>query len=393
MRVFAAGALVATIAVSVVSVSSRGYGAGSPAPLRIVWTSDPLTDARSVDATGPNSIIEDRGRLFVRLACRSPLPSVIAALDPKNGDVLWKWKMAGDAPGGPQAVAADEWRVYVLSEADGIAALSRSVPPELGHPRIYWRIRRPGNGRGVISVFDHKLSPPRSRELLVVRGESTVFALWRSTAKMCWELSRVRYINPVSVSRRGNMLFCVGQWDVLEWNRGVLFAIDMGRGEVVWQHGAEDRDIVACCLGGEVVYAVKADGGILCLDAESGEPAKSYGVRFSRTVLSCRAFGKVLLAVEGRGRGDPTLEAVDLSQGKRLWSKTFPRTGHLRVAFSEGGAYLATDTELIAVAAADGGETKLDLTKIGCPLPMLVCHGNRCYLATDRGTIVCVAAQ
>ena len=249
---------------------------------------------------------------------------------------------------------ADDWPQWRGPRRDGLSAetgLLKSWPPE--GPRLVWKTQGLGDGYSAFSVAGGRLYTQGQRG-----DQEYVYALDAATGKKIWEVAAGKPFR----ERRG--------------------------------HGPRGTPTI----DGNRLYALSADGTLVCLDAQSGKQAWGYNVveKFGASVLhwgiseSPLVDGDRLIVTPG-GSG-ASVVALNKSNGALLWKSQSDEAGYSSaIAFDVGGwRQIAVFTgEAVVGLNVNNGELLWRYDKVSnrtANIATPIFHQGHLFVSSDYGT-------
>ncbi|MEU0008205.1 serine/threonine-protein kinase [Streptomyces sp. NPDC006314] len=299
------------------------------------------------------------------------------ALDPADGTPLWRRAVAGEHTNGTPALAGG----LLLLPTNGGGRMV-ALDPASGKPR--WQRTVPGN-TGMRIADDM---------LLVTGADGTVTAVDGKSGEEKWHRRLPGRGTPTLTTYAGDPLVHAATTSA-NGAYTLVTALDAHTGTARWE----------ARLRGALRPVGSQDGSLILLSDDNASAVTDAVIRYSPGTKETRriTLPVPLTTPQATVRGDViyllaaggSLDAVDLSTGKRLW--------HLETAVSRGSApvvtteyvyFSAPDGRLLAVDARDGrllGQTPPRLGpssgEVAGTLPSPLVVGARVYATAPDGTV------
>lgn len=194
---------------------------------------------------------------LARLEDRVVAADVVGAVrlvEARTGEVMWETEPTGAAVYGAPLIAGDA--VIVVDEG----GIVRSLALQDGSER--WRQRAGG------PVF---VSPSAGdSRLLVATARGGLYAFELGTGRVDWQLALSDTTVRMTGAALGRARAYIGATD------GVVRAVDLTDGDVVWETRVDDAMSAPPMLTGDVLYVATLGERLLALEAESGEVVWEY---------------------------------------------------------------------------------------------------------------------
>ncbi|MFE5191882.1 serine/threonine-protein kinase [Streptomyces sp. NPDC056628] len=353
----------------------REAGAGRPAAASAVrpWAVKPSPKGGGL----PRCAHEDR-----RLLCAQP--GLVSALDPADGQVLWRYELAkGDVPGRAPEVSGG--LAHVLTHAGRHV---EAIDPASGELR--WEL----------DVSAYRGFRFAGDMLVLIGADGTARGVDSASGETRWERRIPGLGDAYAVSFPGNpWLFVAGT--SADGTRTRVRSIDPRDGKVRWDAPFDGALTPVGATDGEV-FLVAGDGGygeataVVRYSPASGATRR---VALSESLTQAQAGvhdGTVYLLGTGG-----SLVAVDLRAGRQRWSvQTSVSQGSAPVSDGRRVYLSAADGRLLAVDAAKGrlvGQTdprlNPDAAAATADLPVPALAGGRVHAGAPDGTVFAVDAR
>ncbi|OAI38926.1 hypothetical protein AYO40_01430, partial [Planctomycetaceae bacterium SCGC AG-212-D15] len=264
---------------------------------------------------------------------------VVLALDAATGKEIWSKRFGrGSSPSSTPAVAAD--RLYVQSASGPLYCL------ETDSGKVIWERNLP-KGHRVPYAQGMMVSPILEGNLVL----TVVGGAWnRTTGEPVWtnaeKTGGFEFSSPVvvRVGRKSQAVFVTGTQ---------LVAVQPDDGKVLWRYPwthNEGDAATPVVIDGQIF--VSSGGCALLTPAASGEPRVLW--KEDRTMDNYWATavcdGKYLYGISGMHATNPSLNCVELSNGRLVWSrKAF---GWANLTLADRHLYILTVKGELVVAAA-----------------------------------------
>lgn len=249
----------------------------------------------------------------------------LAALDADSGTLEWDHAAGGERYRAPTVV--DGW-IFVESPPIGLLALDAATGEE------QWRAQFPGRSAGTPAVVEGSLYMARNR----TPGSggdplSTVLALDASTGEELWTVEKRAEIRHTPAVIDGTVYVD-------------RFALDVRNGADIWETGAPVGQSAPAVAGGSVF--VDGDGGLLALDAGTGEVLWSYPGFESAggapmvgagTVYATGTDGVLRAVAADTGEEHWRYDVVDEADTSTVWSAPVVADGAVYVGSGDGSVH------------------------------------------------------
>lgn len=271
------------------------------------------------------------------------------ALAAASGALKWKLDLPGEAHGPVLAdgrvIFSAGNRVYGVEPSDGRVAWTFEVFAKL--PKDLRR--RPSipvvvNGTAYVTAEEHEAGEPHHRVRVV--------AIDTRTGRVRWSFETVAMSPTGPLVDRGLVWVAANE----DWGGDLfLYALDASSGAQRWIFKAENPSSNVGQLllaAGRVVLATSDK--LFGVDALTGQLA--WRAEGDWAYRNLHQDGVVIATRGGWGRGSPTVDAIDPSSGKAVWSMgvdDYPRI----LGTDDGAVYVAGESSLTAIAI-DGGQKR-----------------------------------
>ncbi len=377
--VLAAVALVLVVAGAFASVRLLGSngtspeGGGTPSASGFAaWE----TEAVSEDAGAPQCSYGTQ-----QLICAQP--GVIFALDPSDGDVLWRHSVAASSRSGPPVLAGglvqpltdQAQRLEALNPASGKARWQQKMPTHTG-------LRVAGG------------------TLLLTLPDGTVTGVDAATGSTKWSHRIPGQAQPSFASFAGNPLaYAVSSPD--DGTTTQVTAVDPATGAVRWDARLNGNLAPVGVQGGSVFFLsankVYGDTDAVVRYTPASESSRRVALPAPRPDAQATVHGNIVYLLSATG----SLDAVSLEARKRLWHlETSVSRGSVPVADSSHVYLTAADGRLLAVDADKGRLVGQTAARLGSnsgqvvgALPKPVLADHHVYATAPDGTVFAVDAR
>lgn len=303
-----------------------------------------------------------------------------------------------DEPGANRAAVPRDWPQFLGPQRNGISAetgLIRKFPAD--GPKEVFRVRG-GGGMSGLAIAGGKLVTMVQRE-----GKQTALALDAASGKTLFEVAVApAYQNQMGNGPRGTPAIAGGLAFVYT-GEGILAAIDLEKGTIVWQRdvmdelGGQPADYGAACspliVGNLVVVTPGApQGTIAAFDQKSGKPAwKTVAGAGDTSGYSSPALRKAggveqIVAFEGKA----TI-GVSPKDGAILWRFTYTTDFDCNIATP-----LEHDGRIFISSGENHGCALLALAKKGdsfTPTPVWESHGPESVMRNEWQTSILIGGH
>ena len=266
------------------------------------------------------------------------------AIDASTGNAVWNHHADNWITSSPVVV---DGVVYAGSWGGYVYALNAE------NGELLWRYETGDRVSAALAV---------SKDMVYAGAGRYVYALQASTGDMIWSTTVEVNVSSFSPVPAGGVVYAGSI-------TGILHALDVSDGEVLWQHRANEESYALTASGeqshddvftapvvaGETVYIGTDSGHVRALDASTGDVHWEYAAH-SDVILTPVVDGGVVYAA---GSFDGSLHAINASTGEPLWVRQ-EGLGVNSLAVSGGTVYaLARDLFTGHVYALDSSTGEL----------------------------------